>query len=157
MPTGESVINESATQVGLLGMPNKRRTADEMATLREEIAAVLSEDHPQTCRSVFYRLVSRRAVPKTEAAYQGVVVRLLTRMRLDGAVPFEWITDGTRLRRKPNSARNMAAALERIGPRSGCSERTAHSVLLGPHLDVGILVLPQVAAVAFLKTRPRRT
>ena len=110
----ESVIDEPAMQAALLGMPNKRRTADEMAMLREEIAAVLSEDHPQTCRSVFYRLVSRRAVPKTEAAYQGVVVRLLTRMRLDGAVPFEWITDGTRLRRKPNSARNMAAALERF-------------------------------------------
>jgi hypothetical protein len=104
----------AATQSSLLGMPNKRRTAAEMATLREEIVAVLTDDHPQTCRSVFYRLVGRRAVPKTEAAYQGIVVRLLTRMRLDGAIPFTWITDGTRLRRKPNSARNMAAALERF-------------------------------------------
>jgi hypothetical protein len=104
----------AATQAPLLGMPNKRRTPAEMEALRSEIAAVLNGDHPQTCRSVFYRLVSRRAVPKTEAAYQGIVVRLLTRMRLDGAIPFTWITDGTRLRRKPNSARNMAAALERF-------------------------------------------
>jgi hypothetical protein len=73
-----------ATQATLLGMPNKRRTAHEMEALRKEITAVLTDDHPQTCRSVFYRLVGRRAVPKTEAAYQGIVVRLLTRMRLDG-------------------------------------------------------------------------
>jgi hypothetical protein len=110
----DKVAPTAATQAALLGMPNKRRTPAEMTKLREEIAAVLTDDHPQTCRSVFYRLVSRRAVPKTEAAYQGIVVRLLTRMRLDGAIPFTWITDGTRLRRKPNSARNMAAALERF-------------------------------------------
>ncbi len=111
---GINPVNAAAPAT-LLGMPtSKRRTAAEMATLRGEIVAVLTDDHPQTCRSVFYRLVSRGAVPKTEAAYQGIVVRLLTQMRLDGEIPFEWLTDGTRIRRKPNSARNMTAALERF-------------------------------------------
>ena len=95
----------------LLTMVSTRRTAREMLALREEIAAVLNEDHPQTCRSVFYRLVSRGAVPKTEAAYKGIVVRLLTRMRLEGAIPFGMITDGTRWRRKPDSSHDMEAAL----------------------------------------------
>ena len=101
-------------ETALLGMPHRRRTrrtAAEMAALREEIAAVLNDDHPQTCRSVFYRLVSRGAVPKTEAAYQGTVVRLLAGMRLRGEIPFSWIVDGTRWRRKPDSSNNMAAAL----------------------------------------------
>ena len=85
-----------------------------MAELRAQIVEVLTEDNPQTIRSVFYRLVSRGAVSKTEAAYQGIVVRLLTKMRLDGAIPFEWITDGTRLRRKPPSSSDMSAALSQF-------------------------------------------
>jgi len=49
-----------------------------------------------TVRQVFYRLVSEGAIEKTEGAYNKVVVRLLTRMRLEGRMPWSWITDGTR-------------------------------------------------------------
>ena len=92
----------------------KRRTAGEMATLRGEIKAVLAEDNPQTDRSIFYRLVSRGAVPKTDEAYKGTVVRLLSEMRLDGTIPWGWIVDGTRVQRKPDTSSSMAEAMERF-------------------------------------------
>lgn len=98
----------------LLIMPNRsrpRRTGREMLSLHTEIIEVLAEDRPQTCRSVFYRLVSRGAVPKTEAAYHGIVLRLLTRMRRNGSIPWSWIVDGTRIKRKPDTSSSIAAAL----------------------------------------------
>jgi hypothetical protein len=82
-----------------------------MESLRREIVEVLTEDNPQTCRSVFYRLVSRGAVPKTEGAYHLSVLRLLTQMREGGTIPWSWIVDGTRIKRKPNSSSSMGAAL----------------------------------------------
>jgi hypothetical protein len=35
-------------------------------------------------------------IEKTESEYDNAVVRLLVRMRLEGRIPWSWITDGTR-------------------------------------------------------------
>jgi hypothetical protein len=63
-----------------------RRTAADMASLREAIYNCVEIDQPMTVRQVFYRLVSQGAIPKTEEAYKQIVVRLLTQMRLESSV-----------------------------------------------------------------------
>jgi hypothetical protein len=80
-------------------MPNKkrgRRSGDEIETIRETIDAILTDDYPQTVRQVFYQLVARGTIEKTEKEYQGTVIRLLSEIRLDGRVDWDWIVDESR-------------------------------------------------------------
>jgi hypothetical protein len=83
-----------------------------MARVRRAIREAIAEDPPMTVRQVFYRLVVAGAVEKTEAAYQGTVIRLLTEMRLDGDIPFDWIIDESRRRRITETYDSVADALE---------------------------------------------
>ncbi|MBZ5623506.1 MAG: hypothetical protein LAQ69_33010 [Acidobacteriia bacterium] len=81
-----------------------------MDALRGAIYAVLAADNPMTVRQVFYQLVGRAAIEKTEAEYKQTIGRLLTEMRRAGEIPFDWIADNTRWMRKPrtyDSLRNM--------------------------------------------------
>jgi hypothetical protein len=73
-----------------------RRTGEQVDDIRTAIKAVLKADHPQTVRQVFYQLVVRGAIEKTEAEYKGSVIRLLSEMRLDGSVDWDWIVDESR-------------------------------------------------------------
>ncbi len=94
-------------------MVNKaRRTKDEITLLREIIFGVTSTDAPMTVRQVFYRLVSLGVIEKSDAAYRGVVVRLLTKMRLEGELPWSWFTDGTRWMHKSVRYGSVEEALE---------------------------------------------
>jgi hypothetical protein len=97
----------------LSGMLNKRsrRTKAQMQDLRDEILVVLETDHPMTVRQVFYQLVVRGAVEKTEQAYQGVVIRLLSEMRLSGDVEWSWIVDESRRTRQTRTFDSVADAL----------------------------------------------
>jgi hypothetical protein len=97
----------------LSGMLNKRsrRTKAEMQDLRDEILAVLEADHPMTVRQVFYQLVVRGAIEKTEQAYQGVVIRLLSEMRLDEDIEWSWIIDESRRTRQTQTFDSVADAL----------------------------------------------
>jgi len=90
----------------------RRRTKTEIARIRQAIHDVVAEDPPMTVRQVFYRLVVAGAVEKTEAEYQGTVIRLLTEMRLDGGMPYEWIIDESRRRRITQTYDSVADALE---------------------------------------------
>jgi hypothetical protein len=94
-------------------MPDKRkrRSKAEMEALYAAISDVVLEEHPTTCRSVFYRLVSRGVIEKSEGEYNNAVIRLLTKLRRSREIPFSWITDGTRLRRKPRSYDSLQSAL----------------------------------------------
>ena len=74
----------------------ERRTKAAVADIRAEIFAVLRDDHPMTVRQVFYQLVVRDAIEKSEHEYKNTVVRLLGEMRLSGSVPWSWITDESR-------------------------------------------------------------
>jgi len=78
------------------------------------LLAIVQEQHPMTVRQVFYQAVSRGLVPKTEVAYQNVVVRLLVRLRKQGRMPYGWIVDETRWVRKPVSFTGLDAALEHV-------------------------------------------
>ena len=88
-----------------------RRSKSEIAAIRDSIYEALAEDHPMTLRGVFYRLVSLGVVAKTENEYKTTVGRLLLEMRRDGTVPYQWVSDGTRLMRKPDTWDDLDDAL----------------------------------------------
>jgi hypothetical protein len=90
----------------------KRRTRAEIERLCGLIYEIVERYAPMTVRQVFYQLVSRGAIEKTEREYNNVAVRLLSRMRLDHEIPWSWITDATRWQRKPQTFDNLDAALQ---------------------------------------------
>ena len=65
-----------------------------------------------TVRQVFYQLVGLGLIGKSEAEYHNVVVRLLARLRLEGRMPWSWITDGTRWMHKSVRYGSVEEALE---------------------------------------------
>jgi hypothetical protein len=87
-----------------------RRTRAAIEEIRAAIIEVLEADQPMTVRQVFYQLVIRDVIEKTEEQYQGTVIRLLTEMRLDSRVPFDWIIDETRRRRITQTFDSIADA-----------------------------------------------
>ncbi len=89
----------------------RRRTKADMDVIRQTIVDVAESDPPITVRQGFYQLVSRGVIDKTESEYK-TIVRLLTQLRRDGQIPFEWIADTTRWMRKPRTHSNMAHLLE---------------------------------------------
>ena len=89
-----------------------RRTPIQMAAIRCAIQDVLSEQHPATCRGLFYALVSRGVIPKLESEYKSTVVRLATEMRKAGELPYRWLADNTRWMRKPTTWASSTDALE---------------------------------------------
>jgi len=64
-----------------------------------------------TVRQVFYQAVVRNLIEKSEAGYSRVQ-RALVQMRRDGALPYSWIADYSRLRRQPDTFDSIAEALE---------------------------------------------
>ena len=53
------------------------------------------EQHPASCRNLFYRLVQDGLVDKTEGAYK-TLIKHLVNMRRSGDIPYPWLTDATR-------------------------------------------------------------
>ena len=107
----------------------KRRTKAEIAELKSLIYSVVKEDPPMTVRQVFYQLVSRGAIDKTENEYKNVVVRLLGIMRRENALPWEWIADNTRWMRKPATYSGLRSMLEQAAQtyrRSLWDDQDAH-------------------------------
>jgi len=92
--------------------PRRRRTQVEMMELIDAIQHVVAENQPMTARQVFYQLVVRRIIDKTEAEYQNVVIRLLREMRMNGTMSWGWIVDETRHMRVPTTFKNIQDALE---------------------------------------------
>jgi hypothetical protein len=89
----------------------ERRTKAEVEAIRAAIGAVLKADHPQTVRQVFYQLVARGVIEKTEKEYQGTIIRLLSEMRLDGRVSWNWIVDESRRTRTTETFNGITDAL----------------------------------------------
>ena len=89
-----------------------RRTKAAMADIRAVIIDVLRDDHPMTVRQVFYQLVVRETIEKSELAYKNTVVRLLSEMRLEGKIPWSWITDESRRTRQTETFDSVKDALE---------------------------------------------
>jgi hypothetical protein len=83
-----------------------------MRAVRDEIISVVQTDGPVTVRQVFYQLVTRGIIDKTEAQYKQTVCRLLVAMRREGAISYHDIADNTRWQRKPNTHRSLHQFLE---------------------------------------------
>jgi hypothetical protein len=88
-----------------------RRTKATIDKVRDAIKTILGADHPQTVRQVFYQLVTRGIIEKSEAEYQTTVIRLLTEMRLNGQVKWEWITDTSRSAKITQTFESISDAL----------------------------------------------
>jgi hypothetical protein len=101
----------SSVSYGASSTKRTRRTKEQMGDIREAITAVLANDNPMTVRQVFYQLVVKGAIEKTEAAYNKIVVRLLSEVRLSGAAPWRYITDESRRTRQTETFDNVADAL----------------------------------------------
>lgn len=80
-----------------------RRTRAQMDELRTALYDIIDRYKPMTVRQVFYQMVGRGLIDKTEAEYKSTVVRLLSEMRKDGSLPYYWISDNTRWMRKPST------------------------------------------------------
>jgi hypothetical protein len=110
-----------------------RRTKAELAEIDAAIYEVAEAERPCTIRALFYRLVGRGLVPKTDKGENngyGVVQRQALKMRRAGVLPYSWITDGSRLWLKPTTFSNAHAALE----------NTAHMYRRDLWIDQGVHV-----------------
>jgi len=87
----------------LLEPGQRRRTPEQMDMLRHLIHQTVDEYKPMTVRQVFYQMVSKGAIGKTEGEYKSTVGRLLVEMRKSGQLPYSWIADNTRWMRKPTT------------------------------------------------------
>jgi hypothetical protein len=75
-----------------------RRSAGRIETLDAQIMAVLTEDHPQSVRHVFYRMTDPRLaepVEKSDRGYRHVQDRMV-KLRRSRRLPYGWVTDATR-------------------------------------------------------------
>ena len=76
----------------------ERRSQKRMDLLDAQIIAVLSEDHPQSVRHVFYRMTDPRLsepVEKSDRGYRHVQDRCV-KLRRAGRIPYGWIADMSR-------------------------------------------------------------
>ncbi len=105
-------MNRVSSYIPSPTMRSGRRSRGDMDAIRGAIYGVLVAENPMTVRQVFYQLVGRGAIEKTEAEYKQTVGRLLTDMRRAGEIPFEWIADNTRWMRKPRTYDSLRQMLE---------------------------------------------
>lgn len=79
-----------------------RRTGEQYEQLDRAIIDVCRAERPITVRGVFYRVLTTGVIEKSEQEY-GVVQRRVLQLRRNGRLPWQWITDGTRFRIKPDT------------------------------------------------------
>jgi hypothetical protein len=83
-----------------------------MQRIRKAMMDLLEADNPQTVRQVFYALVVRGLIRKTEVEYGQTIIRLLTSMRISGEIPWDYIIDETRRLRETETFDSVADALD---------------------------------------------
>ncbi|QGY04793.1 hypothetical protein MMSR116_24965 [Methylobacterium mesophilicum SR1.6/6] len=107
-------MSTSAINPTYQACPTKRarRSKAAVTDLKQVIYDIVAADHPMTVRQIYYQLVQRSVIEKTEAEYQQTVVRLLTSMRIDGELPFHWIVDHTRRRQVTRTYSSIAEAAD---------------------------------------------
>ncbi len=92
----------TASVYGTSAVKRSRRTNVQLEAVNTAIEEAVATETPVTVRGVFCRVVSAGRVEKSEQGYD-VVQRQLLHLRRTGRVPYSSITDGTRLRLKPDS------------------------------------------------------
>ncbi len=94
----------------------ERRTQLCIAQLERQIVDVLSEDHPQSVRHVFYRMTDPRLpepVEKSDRGYRHVQARCVA-LRRSGVVPYGWFADLSRRGYFVNTFANAADFITRM-------------------------------------------
>jgi hypothetical protein len=125
LPSGGDEYLSAATKIyrtgALNGKPKRHRSTNaELAEIDDAIYEIGEAENPITVRGLFYRVMSRGLVPKTDKADKntgtpngyGIVQREVLKMRRRGDLPYGWITDGTRYQIKPRTWTNAQAALD---------------------------------------------
>lgn len=88
-----------------------RKPQTRTLALWQAIAKVAAEYDRMSVRQLYYQLVSRGAVEKTEAAYKRVCDAAV-QMRLDGTLDYRKVTDGHRSRRIVDAYDGLQGALQ---------------------------------------------
>lgn len=94
----------------------ERRSRERVEQLDAQIIAVLSEDHPQSVRHVFYRMTDPRLpepVEKSDRGYRHVQDRCV-KLRRAGEIPYHWIADMSRRGYFTNTYQGAADFLRRM-------------------------------------------
>jgi len=92
--------------------PKKARTPQRRSlALRDAIATVAAEYDRLSVRQLFYQLVSRGVIEKSESAYKRVCDAAV-QMRLDGSLDYRKVTDGHRSRRLVYAHSSLHEALQ---------------------------------------------
>ena len=91
-------------------LTKKRMTNSELNHLRSEIISLCKNHQPLSVRQLFYLLVTRGYIEKTEKAYKQVI-RLSGELRTSGELPFRWIRDDSRRRMGMSLHKSAADAL----------------------------------------------
>jgi hypothetical protein len=91
-------------------LKRQRRSKNAIQAIRDAICEVLTEFGTATVRQVYYQLVTRGVIAKTEAEYK-LACRLLVEMRRSGTVHYTRIADNTRWMRKPRTYSSLAEML----------------------------------------------
>jgi hypothetical protein len=88
----------ASTAYGASTIKRIRRSGAQVAQLDAQIIDVLSGDHPQSVRHVFYRMTDPRLpqpVEKSDRGYRHVQDRCV-KLRRSGAIPYGWFADLSR-------------------------------------------------------------
>ena len=89
----------------------RRATKAEMVERFDALFAIIERQRPMTVRQCFYQATVSGLVEKSEQGCARINTAL-THMRRSGRIPYDWLTDSTRLMRKPRSHRGIKQALE---------------------------------------------
>lgn len=108
LPTKESIAVRDV--YGTSAVSRYRRTKAELAEIDAAIYETAEAERPLSVRGLFYRVMSRGLVPKSEKGYR-LVQRQTLKLRRSGDLPYDWITDGSRLRLKPRTWHSAEGAL----------------------------------------------
>ncbi len=100
-----------STVNGASPIKRRRATKEEMQQRREALLTFAFEEKPVAIRRLFYRSASAGLIEKTEQGYRKIQSTVTT-MRQDKTLPWSWISDGTRLMRKPRTYKSIEDALE---------------------------------------------
>ncbi len=89
---------------GASALRRRRLTKAELEELENRILETAEEEKPISVRGLFYRVTSAapHLIDKSESGYRKVQQRALA-LRRRGVLPYGWISDGTRLRLKPQT------------------------------------------------------
>ena len=88
-----------------------RSTRSQVEARRSALIDIVAKMKPMTVRQVFYQATVHGLVEKTEAGYAKVQTDLVL-LRRTNRLPYGWITDNTRLQRKPLTFGSVEEALQ---------------------------------------------